>query len=77
MDKVEAYSIIQRELDTYKKQSFSDLTALIGSPQTKEVRGESSTLYQLEVQVNWDDKEGEDLRVVGAIDSLNWYAFSP
>ena len=77
MDKVEAYTIIQEELDAYKKKPYSELVSLIDNPQTKEVRGKSSTLYQTEVQVFWDDKKEENIRIIGSIDNMSWYAFSP
>ena len=39
--------------------------------------GKSSTLYQLEIQVFFDDKKEENIRVIGSIDNMSWYAFSP
>ena len=77
MDKVEAYMIIQEELDAYKKKPYSYLVSLIDDPTTKEVRSESSTLYQVEIQVIWDGKDKENIRVIGSIDNMSWYSFSP
>ena len=77
MDKAEAYKIIQDELHEYEKVSYSELVSLIGKEITSEMRGKTSKLYQLEVQVFWDGKPNENVRVIGSIDDSNWYVFSP
>ena len=76
MDKVEAYNIIQEELEKYQKHGYEKLKQLINKPKTYEVHGKTKT-YQIEIQVMWDDKTKNTLRVIGAIDDMNWYAFAP
>ena len=39
--------------------------------------GRSGAQYQLEVEVMWDYKPDDDIRVMGSIDDGGWRAFSP
>ncbi len=77
MDKVEAYYFIQKELEKYQNMNYSDLKLLIDKPITSEITAQSTKLYQLEVQVMWDDKPKGNIRVITSIDDMSWYAFSP
>jgi len=77
MDKVEAYSILQKELEKYQNMKYFDLKQLIGQAITSEITAPSTKLYQIEIQAMWDDKENEDIRVIASIDDMSWFAFSP
>ena len=77
MDKVEAYSLINKELEKYQNMQYSELKLFINKPQTNEITSPSNKLYQTEIQVVWDDKENENIRVIASIDDTSWYAFSP
>lgn len=68
MDETEARSILEQELQAYKTRSYSELVELIGRTGTDRRRAPSGTVYQVEVQVFWDDGPGGALRVLGAID---------
>ncbi len=77
MDKVEAYSLINKELEKYQNMQYSELILLINNPQTNEITSPSNKLYQTEIQVVWDGKENENIRVIASIDDMSWHAFSP
>ncbi len=77
MDKTEANEIINNEIKDLRKKPYNDLAKIIDSGITKEVKGKSRKLYQLEIQAFWDDKKGENLRVSIAIDDGGWRAFIP
>lgn len=77
MDKVEAYNLINKELEKYQNMQYSELILLINMPQTNEISSPSNKLYQTEIQIMWDDKENENIRIIASIDDISWYAFSP
>ena len=78
MDNEEARAILDAELAEFEKRSYHELVSLIGEPKvTKTIEGHAGVQYQLETHVVWDAREGEDVRVLGAIDDGGWRAFLP
>jgi hypothetical protein len=77
MDENEAKKILTEQLERYRERSHSELTQLIGQPQTFTVMGGSGTEYGLEFEAVWDHQPGRDLRVMGSIDDGGWRAFRP
>ena len=77
MDEQIAYVLIHAELRRLQVLSYSELTALIGEVEIKEVMGEDGKTYQLEIQAFWDSKKGGDVRLIVAADDGRWRAFKP
>lgn len=77
MDKIEAKSILNKELANYRKWSYEELLGLVDESQTIERIASSGTTYQIEIEVLIDDEALKTLRVSGAIDDGGWRAFSP
>ena len=77
MDEQVAYALIDAELRRLRKLSYSDLSALIGKVETKELVGEDGKTYQLEIQAFWDSKKGADIRLIVAAADGGWRAFKP
>jgi hypothetical protein len=55
-------------LEGYRLRSYAELVTLLGKPQAVPLRGGSGATYQLELEVNWDGRPGDALRVLGSID---------
>ena len=78
MNTVEAKSLLENELSRYRKLSYAELLSLLDEPKTFERISQSGTIYQIEMEVFFDDHSKRDtLRVSGAIDDGGWRAFSP
>lgn len=78
MDKNEALSVLGDFLAGYRGRSYGELTRLIGAePVTAEVKGQSGSSYQIEVQAFWDSREGGNVRVTGSVDDGGWRAMLP
>ena len=77
MDKQIAYELIDIELQAWRRLPYSELLALIGSNENKEVVGDDGCEYQLEIDVRWDSKRGGDIRVIVAADYGFWRVFKP
>ena len=77
MDKHEANQLLSEALAKYRAVSYSDLPARIGDATCTEVIGASGTSYQIEINWDWDDRPGGDIRVMGSIDDGGWRAFFP
>ncbi len=73
----EAATILRGHLLTYRRRSYSELVALLGTPQVTKADGPSGAKYQLEVEVYWDDRPGGNVRVLGAIDDGGRRTFKP
>lgn len=54
MNEQVAHALIDAERRRLQQLSYSDLTALIGEVETKELGGEDGKIYQLEIQAFWD-----------------------
>ncbi|HEU4450134.1 MAG TPA: hypothetical protein VFR63_09185 [Gaiellaceae bacterium] len=78
MDDDEARRILRDEVSKLRAQSYAELRdALLDSPRTFEVVGESGTRYQVEAEAIWDGGRGGDLRVLAAVDDGGWRALKP
>ena len=77
MDKAEAKKIIVEQVARFG--DHATLVPLVESRhvETLEVRGESGTAYQIEVQFFWDDVRRRIVRVSGSIDDGGIRAFMP
>ena len=77
MDKVEAKRLLEAAVAELRAKSRVELERLIGAPDAYEVQGKSGKTYQMEKQAFWDDKKGQDLRVLVSIDDGGWRALAP
>ena len=68
MDKIEARSVLSRQLEAWRKRSYRELITSLGNQGCDVVIGPSGTEYQIEVDVVWDGNAGGDVRVIGSID---------
>jgi len=77
MNSQEAKKIIADQLKPYREKPYSELIKMFKKPLTYEVRGQSGTLYQIEIQAFWDDSPNENIRIMGLIDDGGLRAFFP
>ncbi len=78
MNTQEAKKIIADQLKSYREKPYSELIKMIKQkPLTYEIRGQSGTLYQIEIEAFWDDRPNEDIRIMGSIDDGGLRAYSP
>ena len=77
MNKHEALEVLAREASRYRGSSHESLQRLLATPETKEGRGTSETLYQVEVSAAWDDRPAGLLRLFFSIDDGGLRAFCP
>jgi hypothetical protein len=78
MNSVEAKSLWEFELSRYRERSYAELLSLLDQPETIERVSPAGTIYQIEMQVFFDDdSKRSTLRVSGAIDDWGWRALSP
>jgi hypothetical protein len=77
MNKAEATSLLGSELQALAGRSFDELVAMVDHAEIKIVIGESGVNYQMELNVFWDSKPGNNLRIMGSIDNGGWRAFLP
>ncbi len=78
MDEQEASALLALELEQWRRWPYAELARRVdGEPVTGHVVGRSGASYQFEIQVIWDGRPGEDVRVLGAIDDGGVRAFLP
>jgi uncharacterized protein YpmB len=81
LDKEEAQQILSNEKEKYLHKSYNDLLKLMSpnEPDTYEIIGKSNTVYQIEVQSSWVDKDNKDegLLILLGIDNGFRSAYSP
>lgn len=77
MNKTEALSVVQGQLQQWRERSWAQPREEVGQPHRFKVTVESGTWYQGEVQVSWDDKPDGAIRVMASIDDGGWRAFVP
>lgn len=78
MNKKEAKELLLNELSKFRKLDYSELKQHIDAePYTSDSKLENGNWYQFEVQVFWDDKPEDDIRVIGSVDDGGWRAFVP
>jgi hypothetical protein len=69
MNNEEARQVLEEKLLPFRDKPYHELRILIGrQPITGEVATRSSTCYQFEIEVFWDDKRDGNIRVMGTID---------
>ena len=62
----------------FKKKSYTELVGLIGDVWAEQIKGDSSAEYTVEIEVFWDGKSNQDVRVLGSIDDGGFRsAFKP
>jgi hypothetical protein len=76
MNESEAKLILMRELSRYRKLSYTELLALLGSIETCERASPSGITYQVELEVFFVDAK-QNVYVMGCIDDGGWRAFKP
>lgn len=77
MDKGEARTILASVISKLRIEGYDELRNRHGGPEMREVTGPSGAVYQVEVQVFWDDRAERNLRVLGSIDDGGLSAFKP
>jgi hypothetical protein len=77
MDKAEAQGLLEAAVAELRAKGRPELERLIGAPDAYSVEGKSGTTYQMEKQAFWDDKKGQDLRVLVSIDDGGWRSLFP
>jgi hypothetical protein len=69
MDKTEAQGVLDQQLASFTRRSYTDLLSTIDHPQTTQAKGSSGTIYNIEFNVFYDDSHRkQDLRIMGSID---------
>jgi len=77
MDNDEAIRLLDQELASYRGLSYAALVdKMPDSPMTCE-RVVNATTYQVEIEVLWEHRPGENILVIGSIDDGGWRAFLP
>jgi hypothetical protein len=77
MNDQEALGLLERELAKFRPLSHADLAQRIGGSLTSECAGAGGAIYQIEMDVLWDDRPGGDIRVMASIDNGGWRALAP
>lgn len=77
MDSREAREILHRHLAGYRRRTYAELAGMIGQLDVAEVSGTSGATYQIEVQIFWDGKARDRVRVQAGIDDGGWRAWLP
>ena len=77
MNQQEAKSLLRAKLARYRNYTYAELQSIVGKIETDQVKGESGTQYQVEIQVMWDADPQRNIRVIGSIDDGGWRAFLP
>ena len=77
MNEQVSYALIDAELRRLQERSYSELAALIGKVETKDVVAEDGKTYQVEIQAFWDGRKGGDVRLIVAADDSGWRALKP
>lgn len=60
-----------------QRLSYQELIGFIDRPLSKWVTGTDGEQYQLEINVFWDCRKKENVRVMLAVDDGGWRAFVP
>jgi len=75
--KVEAKTVMAEELEAYRGKPYEELAGLVGKNFAYEKAGPSGAMYQIEIDVVWDDRRKGNVRVFCSIDDGGWRAFVP
>lgn len=70
MNRAVARGVLLEVLGGYRERTYDEMAALVGSSEQVERAGPGGTVYQVEVDVFWDDprRVGRDVRVMGSAD---------
>jgi hypothetical protein len=77
MNQQGAYTLIDAELKRLRRLPYSNIVALVGKPEVRQVAGEDDKSYQLEIAAVRDGKKGGNERVIVAVDDGVGRAFKP
>lgn len=77
MDKVEAKELLAQQIERLRGLSYEELLAWLDRTETIKVVAASGAEYQVQVQVLWDDRPGDSLRVIASIDDGGVRALAP
>ena len=78
MNTTEARDILRSELERYRRKPYSELVRMVDADSiNRETTASSGTEYQTEIQVFWNDKPNENVRVIGSVDDGGWRAYFP
>jgi hypothetical protein len=73
VDKVEAQTLIDEQIASYRARSYEDLSTLVGQTIAFQKIAPSGIEYNIEVMVMWDSlPKGGNLRVMVAVDDARW-----
>src|SRR5262245_24956483 len=72
INKQVAYALIDAELRRLRELPHSELAAIVGKTETKQLVGEDGKTYQLEIQGFWVSKKGANIRLIVAADDGGW-----
>ena len=70
-----AAGFLAEEVAKLRRMSYGELSKFLGAPEVNVRVGPTGTRFNLVVEAFWDDREGEDLRVMCTIDDggLSWF----
>ena len=77
MNRLEAYEIISKVLDQYRRVGFDALSSRIGTTTSEEILGPSGVKYTVDVAFAWSAPDRCDLLLRGRIDDLDTFHFDP
>ena len=78
MNNQEAKQVLADKLSEYRKLTYEQLVSKVDQRSDRfELTGSSGVTYELVIRMVWDDKEGEDVRVLGSIDDGGWRSYFP
>lgn len=77
MDNAEAAAVQADHLERYRILPYSALEELIGHVDAFDFTTKNDVVYQIEIQVFWDDEPRGNIRVIGSIDDKGWRAYVP
>ena len=77
VDKEEAAEILARHIAELRRLRYAELLQFLDKPQATDVVHPSGRRYQMETEVFWDGRPGENLRISVAIDDGGWRALMP
>ena len=71
MNKEEARSILDAELERFRTMPYPELVGTIGGEVFTSVRvGPSGAKYQFEIETSWENRSEKEVRVVGSADEF-------
>lgn len=78
MDNQQASEILERELESFRQEPYSELVRRIGlEPVVLERAGKGTTAFIVEIEFMWDGPEGGNVLVIGSVDDGGCRAFVP